>query len=137
MIVDYSDGMAFNGKISQFEIPMDAKPEVGGLDKGPTPKPLLLISLGGCTGMDVVSLLKKMRQEYDSYRMKITGEQTDEHPKYYHKIHLEYIFEGSELDAEKVKKAVDLSQEKYCGVSYMLKQAADLTYSITINGSTV
>lgn len=135
--VDYTDGMAFNGKVAQFDIHMDAKPEVGGLDKGPTPKPLLLVSLGGCTGMDVVSLLKKMRQEYDSYKMKITGEQTDEHPKYYHKIHVEYIFEGESLDEGKVKKAVDLSQEKYCGVSYMLKQAAELTYSITINGSTI
>lgn len=137
VIVDYTEGMSFAGHDAQFSVQMDAKPEVGGVDKGPTPKPLLLMSLGGCTGMDVVSLLKKMRQEYDSYQMKITGEQTDEHPKYYHKIHIDYVFEGADLDTAKVRKAVDLSQEKYCGVSYMLKQSAELTYSIVVNGSTI
>lgn len=124
--------MTFESSVDDHTITVDAKEEVGGQGNGPTPKPLLLASLGGCTGMDVVSLLQKMRQEYDSFKIKVTGELTDDHPKYYHKIHVTYQFKGSSLDKSKVQKAVDLSQDKYCGVSYMLKQAADLTYSIDI-----
>ncbi len=133
VIVDYSKGMAFNAHVQDHEIRMDADPDVGGENSGPTPKPLLLVSLAGCTGMDVVSLLKKMRQDYDEFKIKVTAEQTDEHPKYYKTIHVEYKFKGADLDDSKVKKAVDLSQEKYCGVSYMLRQAAELTYSIDIS----
>ncbi|KAB2813725.1 OsmC family protein [Phaeocystidibacter luteus] len=132
VIVDYTDGMSFDGHVDEYSITMDAKDDVGGRGLGPTPKPLLLVSLAGCTGMDVVSLLKKMRQEYDSFQIKVTAEQTDEHPKHYHKIHIDYIFEGSSLDKDKVQKAVDLSQDKYCGVSYMLGKVAKITYEITI-----
>lgn len=133
VLVEYTSGMAFDANVQDHHIIMDAHAEVGGADNGPTPKPLLLVALAGCTGMDVVSLLKKMRQEYSSFFIYVEAEQTDEHPKYYHKIHVEYRFEGDALDEDKVKKAVDLSQDKYCGVSYMLKQAAELTYSISIN----
>lgn len=132
VVVDHTGGMAFDAQVQDHVVQVDAKKDVGGSETAPTPKPLLLVSLAGCTGMDVVSLLKKMRQEYESFRIVVSGEQTDEHPKYYHKIHVQYRFKGADLDESKVKKAVDLSQEKYCGVSYMLRQAAELTYDIVI-----
>ncbi len=131
-VIHRSD-MSFDSAIEEHSITLDAKEEFGGKHYGPTPKPMLLVSLGGCTGMDVVSLLQKMRQEYTSFKVRVEGEQTDEHPKYYHKIHVTYLLQGDNLDESKVKKAVDLSQDKYCGVSYMLKQACNLTYSIEIS----
>jgi putative redox protein len=80
--------------------------------------------------MDVVSLLEKMRVEIEDFKIVVTGELTDEHPKYYHKIHITYQFKGKDIHRGKVEKAVNLSQDKYCGVSYMLKQAAEITYNI-------
>lgn len=124
--------MAFTSDIHNHHVVMDAYKEVGGNDEGPTPKTLLLSALSGCTGMDVVSLLKKMRVDYDEFQIDVTGTLTDEHPKYYNKIHLEYSFVASKLDKAKINKAVSLSQERYCGISHMLSQAAELSYSINI-----
>lgn len=120
-------GIAFKSIVDHHEIIMDAHTEFGGTDQGSTPKPLLLTSLSGCTGMDVMSLLKKMRIE-----IKVTGTLTEEHPKHYSHIHLQYIFTGKNLDRKKIDKAVNLSQERYCGVSFMLGQVANLEYNITI-----
>lgn len=125
-------GIAFKSVVDQHEITLDAHAEFGGTDKGPTPKPLLLTSLSGCTGMDVVSLLKKMRVDVDGFEIKVTGTLTDEHPKHYSHIHLKYIFTGTSLDKAKIEKAVNLSQERYCGVSYMLSKAAKLDYEVVI-----
>ena len=80
--------------------------------------------------MDVVSLLNKMRVPFEDIKIKVTAELTEEHPKYYHKIHLTYLIKGKDLDDVKVRKAVSLSQEKYCGVSAMLRKVAELTYEI-------
>ena len=133
-IITKSKGnMAFVSSIENHDIVMDAHKEFGGNDEGPSPKQLLLSALSGCTGMDVVSLLKKMRVEYDDFHIEVTGTLTEDHPKYYNKINLEYSFVGSDLNKAKIEKAVNLSQERYCGVSYMLGQAAKLTYNITIN----
>ncbi len=123
-------GMSFHAEINGHPITIDAGVAVGGEDKGPRPKPLLLYSLAGCTGMDVVSLLKKMRVGYDDFKIRVDAELTEEHPKYYHKIHLVYQFSGEDIDKKKVEKAVGLSQDRYCGVSFMLKKAADLSYEI-------
>lgn len=123
-------GMSFETELNGHKIVIDADESVGGEDKGPRPKPMLLYSLAGCTGMDVVSLLKKMRVDYDSFKIRVTGELTEEHPKHYHKIHLIYQFKGDNIDRKKVEKAVSKSQDKYCGVSYMLSKAADLSYEI-------
>ena len=108
--------MAFEADIDSHNIVFDADKEFGGQDLGPTPKPLLLTSLAGCTGMDVTSLLKKMRVEVEEFEVNVSGQLTDEHPKYYSTIHVEYIFKGSDLNKEKLEKAVNLSQERYCGV---------------------
>jgi putative redox protein len=109
---------------------IDAAPESGGEGKGVRPKALMLTSLAGCTGMDIVSLLKKMRAEVDGIEINATGELTDEHPKIYNKVHLEYIFYGKDLKKDKIEKAVQLSDEKYCGVMEMFRQFATITTEI-------
>ncbi len=130
--IKWNGKMAFDADVNGFAIRMDAAPEAGGKDQGPRPKPLTLAALGGCTGMDVVSLLEKMRVPLESFDMKIEAEQTDEHPRVYKKIHIVYIFKGKNLPLEKLQKAVELSQEKYCGVSAMLRKSAAVSYEIEV-----
>ncbi len=124
--------MTFETTIGEHSIIIDADPAVGGENKGPRPKPLLLASLAGCTGMDVVSLLGKMRVEFKDLEIRVHADMTQEHPKIYHKIHITYLLKGRDIDKAKVEKAVILSQEKYCGVSAMLGKAATITYEIKI-----
>ena len=130
--VRHLENMTFETNVNNHRLILDADSSVGGNDSGPRPKPLLLASLGGCTGMDVVSMLKKMRVDLEYFNMVIQADQTEEHPKVYNKIHIIYEFRGKDLQLEKLQKAVDLSQERYCGVSAMLKKALDLTYEILI-----
>ncbi len=130
----YLDGMAFETEISGHKLIMDAHDEVGGEDRGPRPKPLIMAALSGCTGMDVVSILKKMQVTYDTFEILIESEMTEEHPKTYSKIHMIYVFKGTDLPVTKIEKAVKLSQERYCGVSALLDKALDLTYEIKIEG---
>lgn len=130
--VKHIEDMAFEAEVNNHKLIFDADSSVGGNDKGPRPKPLILASLGGCTGMDVVSMLKKMRVGLDYFNMVIEADQTEEHPKVYSKIHIIYEFKGKDLEMEKLQKAVDLSQDRYCGVSAMLKKAIELTYEIRI-----
>jgi len=82
--------------------------------------------------MDVISILGKMRVKPDYFNVEVSGELSDEHPKYYHKINIRYIFKGKDLPLEKLEKAVNLSQDRYCGVSEMLKRAAKITHEIVI-----
>lgn len=127
----YLDGMAFESDVNGHKVMMDAFKEFGGEDRGSSPKKLLLASLAGCTGMDVVSLLRKMRVEYSGYTMEVEANLTDEHPKIYDTITIKYIFSGvKEEDYAKVEKAVSLSKERYCGVSAMLAKAADIKFEI-------
>ena len=124
--------MAFEAQIDGFTLMMDSVPEAGGRGLGPTPKPVLMASLGGCTGMDVISLARKMRQEVESLEIKLSADLTEEHPKKYTAIHLTYVFKGRDLDPEKLKKAIDLSMEKYCGVSATLRGGVAISYGIEI-----
>jgi putative redox protein len=94
---------------------------------------LMLSSLAGCTGLDVVSLLVKMRAEVEDFKMVVTGELTDEHPKIYHKVHIEYHFYGSDLKEDKITKAVNLSVERYCGVMEMFRQFATVTTEVQLH----
>jgi putative redox protein len=130
IITKHSGGMSFDTLVEGHSVIIDADENFGGKNNGPTPKPLLLLSLSGCTGMDVVSLMNKMRVEYLDFEVKVEGELTDEHPKYYHKIHLIYSLKTKPEYHEKIKKAVTLSQERYCGVSYMLSKSSELTHEI-------
>ena len=130
--VNWSGEMAFEAEVNDFKIKLDAHEAVGGKNTGPRPKPLILVALGGCTGMDVVSMLAKMRVKPDYFNIEVDGELTEEHPKYYHKIHIKYIFRGEDLPIEKLEKAINLSQDRYCGVSEMLRGKAEITHEIVI-----
>lgn len=122
--------IGFETDFQGHHLVIDAEEKFGGQNRGVRPKPLVLLSLAGCTGMDVVSLLKKMRVPFEDFKVMVTGKLTGEHPKYYYKIHLTYLIWGNDLDHAKVEKAVNLSQDRYCGVTYMLKNAAEITYEI-------
>ncbi len=124
--------MTFDAEVNGHIIPIDADEAVGGEDRGPRPKPLTLVSLGGCTGMDVVSILNKMRVELDDFHVSVSGELTDVHPKYFHKIHITYSFKGKDLPMDKLEKAISLSQDRYCGVTAMLNKAAEISHEIVI-----
>lgn len=126
----HNTGMSFKTDFDGNEVIMDAKKEVGGQGLGPSPKHLLLNALAGCTGMDVVSLLKKMRVDYSDFSIEIIGHLTNEHPIAYDKIEMIYKVKTTEEYHAKFKKAVDLSQDRYCGISYMLGKAAKLTKEI-------
>lgn len=133
MNVEWKGNMAFEGKgESGHSVLMDAALKSGGEDNGPSPMEMVLSGLGGCTGMDVVSILKKMRLDIESLEMEIKAERASEHPKRYTKIHIHYKLSGSNLKKEKVEKAVKLTQETYCSVSKSLN--AETTYSFEING---
>ena len=112
---------------------IDTSEENGGEDAGYRPKALMLSSLAGCSGLDVVSLLEKMRASIDDFKIIVTGELTKEHPKFYNKILVEYHFYGKELDGEKINKAVNLSVEKYCGVMEMFRQFATIDVKIHLH----
>lgn len=126
--------MAFQAEFeSGHTLILDAAAEFGGNDTGPRPKPLLLAALAACTGMDVVALLKKMRVEPTSFVVAVDGTLTDEHPRTYRRIHLTYRFAGVTPEQQpQLEKAVTLSQERYCGVSAMLRQATELTWEIVL-----
>ena len=128
--IQWKEKMLFNAESLGGNFNIDAEEAVGGQNNGVRPKALMLTSLAGCTGMDVVSLLKKMRSEVDDLEIDVTGELTEEHPKYYKKVHVEYRFYGKEFKKDKIEKAVNLSQERYCGVSEMFRQFAELTIDI-------
>jgi putative redox protein len=132
VITDWVEKMQFDSNIGGHHIILDAAPEVGGEDKGPRPKELMLASLAGCTGMDVISILNKMKVNVENFSIDIEAEVTEEHPKHYTSMHIIYKFKGKDLDYDKLKKAVDLSQDKYCGVSAVYRKAMQLTYEIQI-----
>lgn len=125
--------MSFEIELQGHKFIVDADESVGGKDQGPRPKALLLSSLAGCTGMDVVAILNKMQMPFDRFEIRIDGSTTDSHPKVYNTVTVVYQFWGDALDEDKIGKAVRLSQDKYCGVSETLKQLADLDYSIELN----
>ena len=128
----WKENMTFEAEVQGFKITLDADASVGGENRGPKPKALTLVSLAGCTSMDVISILKKMRVEPESFNVEVEGELTDEHPKYYHSIHVRYIFGGKDLPMAKLEKAVNLSEERYCGVSALLSKGAKITSEIVI-----
>lgn len=125
--------MAFETDVHGHKIILDAGSQVGGENRGPTPKPLMLSALGGCTGMDVISILKKMQVEVESFSVKVETEVTEEFPKHYTKMHVIYEFTGKDLPMDKLKRAVELSEEKYCGVSAVYRKAIEMSSEIKVN----
>ncbi len=131
--ITHREGLAFDAQLQNHNLRLDADSSVGGQDYGPTPKALMLTSLAGCTGMDVASILAKMQMPYASFKVEVEGDLSKEHPRVYTAIRVRYLFTGDALDRAKIEKAVKLSQEKYCGVSAMLRQIADLSYEVVLN----
>jgi len=121
----WKSGQAFDSFQGNAKIEINAK-------AGFSPKALLLSGLAGCSGIDVVEILGKMRVPFADLKIEVETEQTTEHPKVFKDIHIDYIITTAEENRDKVKKAIDLSLEKYCGVSAMLKKNSKIDYTITI-----
>jgi putative redox protein len=130
--VKWVEDMSFETSVNDHPLILDAAPDAGGKNRGPRPKPLLMVSLAGCTAMDIVSILKKMKVEIKSFNIQVEADITDEHPKRYTSVNLIYEFSGKDLPLDKIKHAIELSQEKYCGVNATLKNAIDISYEIKI-----
>jgi len=122
--------MLFESVTDEGSVMIDAGEAVGGQGKGLRPKKLMLSALAGCTAMDVASLLKKMRAEVVNFKILVEANLTDEHPKYYDKVHVTYQFFGSDFKKDKIEKSVNLSVERYCGVMEMFRHFADVTTEI-------
>ncbi len=131
--VKWIDGMMMVGEsASGHTIVMDGPEELGGKDLGVRPMELLLLGMGGCTTVDVVSTLKKMRENVQDCRVEISAERADEHPKVFTAIHLHFIVEGDNLNDKKITKAVSLSADKYCSASIMLAKTATVTHDFEV-----
>lgn len=128
--IDWVDGLEFEADLDGFKITIDGPEESGGKNKGARPKPFMLLALAGCTGMDVVSILKKMKVDIKGLSINVEGDMQDEPPKAFESMHIVYTFKGNDLPLEKLQKAVDLSKDKYCGVSATLQKAIPITYEI-------
>ncbi|MBD0823250.1 OsmC family protein [Aestuariibaculum marinum] len=112
---------------------IDAGPENDGNGEGYRPKALMLSGLAGCSGLDVAALIKKMKLEVANFKIEINANLTEEHPKYYDKVEMNFHFFGDNLDEKKLQRAVDLSVEKYCGVMEMFRQFADVQVNTFFN----
>jgi len=128
--VSWKGDMLFESVAPEGNVLIDADDAVGGQGKGLRPKAMMLTSLGGCTAMDVASLLKKMRAEVDDFKVEIEANLTDEHPKFYDKVHVIYRFYGSDFKKDKIEKSVNLSVERYCGVFEMFRQFSNISHEI-------
>ena len=129
---EWISDMVFEANVNGHKVMMDANVESGGHDLGSSPKKLLLVALSGCTGMDVISILKKMRIEIEKCSIEVQGDIADENPKRYTKMHVIYKFTGKNLPKEKLEKAVKMSEETYCGVEALYKMAITVTSEIRI-----
>lgn len=126
--------MKFEGSAgSGFSLTMDSAASVGGEDSGFRPMELLLIGLAGCTAMDVISILKKKRQDVTGFEVKVKGERAEEHPKVYTDIEIEYIVTGHDIDPKAVERSIELSVTKYCGAQATLTHTADIKTTYTIH----
>jgi len=125
--------MSFEGQLDGFTLTIDAAAEHGGRNRGPRPKGLLLLSLAGCTGMDVVAILSKMRVSIDGFEVVARGELASEHPKKFTEIVTSYHFWGEDLPEKKLRRAVQLSEESYCGVRATLAPAVSFRTELFVN----
>lgn len=137
VILDWKGGMQYDAQIGEHMITLDASEEMGGMNLGARPKPLLLAALAGCTGMDIASLARKMRVDFDKIEIEADAEKTDEVPSLYTSMKLIYRFEGKGIDPAKPLRMVELSQEKYCGVADMLRRVAPIGFEVYLNGERI
>lgn len=131
--VTWKGRMSFSGEAdSGFSVRLGTDPAVGGDNDGPRPMELIAIGLAGCTGMDVISILQKKRQDVTDFEVKVHAERASEHPKVFTQIELEYVITGRSIDPEAVERAIELSENKYCPAQAMLAKASPITHRYTI-----
>ncbi len=131
------DGMTLVGKgDSNHWLTMDAAESVGGKDAATRPMEMILIGLGGCTSMDVLSIMRKKRVPFERFEIQIDADQADSYPKVFTNIRIHYIVYGNGINPKDVERAIELSETKYCGVSAMLRQSASIESSFEIKETT-
>lgn len=131
--VTWKGRMSFSGEAdSGFSVRLGTDPAVGGDNDGLRPMELIAIGLAGCTGMDVISILQKKRQDVTDFEVKVHAERASEHPKVFTQIELEYVITGRSIDPEAVERAIELSENKYCPAQAMLAKASPITHRYTI-----
>ena len=126
--------MQFNALVGGHTVIMDGPERAGGEDQGPIPKPFMLTALAGCTGMDVVALLRRAEKPLDRFEVRVSGEITKSHPIQYSSVHVIYEMHGEAAHEEEALRVVDRSQNELCGVSAMIKRALPVTWEVTYNG---
>lgn len=127
------DDMIFTGYSSNgYSIPFDARPDAGGHEAGVSPVELVLIALGGCTGMDVISILRKKQEQVTGFEVIVDGERANEHPKVYTTITVHFVITGHDIKPASVERAIELSRDKYCSVSAMLRPTVSISYTYEI-----
>lgn len=129
----WKEGMVFQSEIRNHQVRMDTVPDLG-TDTAPSPKEMVLAGLAGCTGMDVVSLFRKMRVDFTGLEIRVETDLTEEHPKVFSEISMRYIVSGKNADHDKVEKAIKLSFERYCGVTAMLMKNSPINYTVEYAG---
>ena len=135
-IVKWVGGLSFLGRAgTNHWVPMDASKEVGGDAAASSPMELVLIGLGGCTAMDIVSILEKKKVKLDDFWIELDATKSDDYPKVFTRIKLKYVVVGKAIPREAVERAVQLSEEKYCSVGAMLRKTAKIEYEIDIRPS--
>lgn len=134
--IDWQGKMKFTGTDEAGNsINMDAPVAAGGDGSAPTPLSLVLMAIAGCTGIDVLSILSKMKIKLDNFSMEVEGERADQHPKIFTNINVLYKFKGADLPRDKVERAVKLSVDKYCSVGHIVNKSAQINYAYEINGT--
>jgi len=133
-IVSWKGNMAFEGETPRGnKVLMDASAKAGGEDRGPSPMEAVLMTIGGCTGIDVLGILEKMRLDVTDLKVEIEGDRAEDHPRVFNKLNMVYKVWGKDLPEDKIKRAVELTQEKYCSVLHMVNKTAKVTYTYEIN----
>ncbi len=128
------DGMYFQGYTDErFPVYLDSDESVGGQDKGSRPLGLMLVSLATCMGMDVISILRKKRQDVTGFEVRVKGDRASEHPKVYTHIWVNFIVTGHNIDPSAIERAIELSYERYCPAAGMLKQVVPIETDYQIN----
>lgn len=135
--LNWTKDLTFDTLLDGHKVTIDKDLENGGNNEGPRPKALMLVALAGCSAMDVVPLFHKMRVRFDSLSIDVTAETTDTIPMVFTSFHMTYHIQGESNDATKMRKAIRLSQETYCGVGLMMKKIGPITYDILLNNKPI
>lgn len=130
--MSWTDKVAFTADMDGHRVTLDATEDSGGSDLGPRPKKMMLAALAGCTGIDVIMILNKMKVVPEAFNVIVEADVTEEHPKHYTKMKVIYQFKGKDLPMDKLEKAVKLSEEKYCGVTAVYRKAMEMEVEIRV-----